>query len=107
MTVSIKKPNQNQNQNKNTLFIPGGKFVYYKEHPARLQCMSAHSKREIIRFQMKFSVIKLTTPFHFPVSISVHSPTVKFMIFRPCFPPEPILGAKIKALCTVCPLTAD
>lgn len=51
-----------------------------------------------LRFQLKFSVIKLTTPFHFPVSVSVHSSAVELVIFGPCFPPEPILQGKIKTL---------
>lgn len=51
--------------------------------------------------------IKLTTPFHFPVSVSVHSSAVELVIFWPCFPPESILQEKIRTLwlCARCLLT--
>lgn len=39
------------------------------------------------------SVIKLTTPFHFPVSICIYSSAVELVIFGPGFPPESILWA--------------
>lgn len=41
-------------------------------------------------------VIKLTTPFHFPVSIGVYSSAVKLVIFGSRFPPESILQRKRK-----------
>lgn len=37
---------------------------------------------------------KLTTPLHFPVSVSVHASAVELVIFGPCFSPEPILQGR-------------
>lgn len=56
----------------------------------------------------QLGVIKLTTPFHFPVSVCVHSPAVELVIFGPRFPPEPILQGENRdtAIVYVCPLTA-
>lgn len=73
--------------------------------PALLQYLAVMYVREIqlnfLRFKTKSSVIKLTTPFHFPVSVSVHSSAVKLVVFGPCFPPEAILQGKNKDTVTL------
>lgn len=43
------------------------------------------------RSRVAVCALELTTPFHFPVSVSVHPPAVELVIFGPCFSPKAIL----------------
>lgn len=38
--------------------------------------------------------VRLTTPFHLPIPVSIHPSAVELVIFGPCLPPESILQGK-------------